>query len=165
MNGSPRSAIICAIGAMLVPPTLMSRTAISKSAFRANGSAALIVPASATTRCPSSSSISTVIIRSSISSSTKKNAALLTWLPNRSARVQKLRHRGDKLGGRKRLLKQDTVGYTVRWPVTDGSTRHVDYRECRIDLSGGFSDLPAIHQTLEVYVCDECSVIRDLALE
>ena len=53
----------------------------------------------------------------------------------------------------------------MRWPVTDGSTRHVDYRECRIDLSGGFSDLPAIHQTLEVYVCDECSVIRDLALE
>jgi hypothetical protein len=52
----------------------------------------------------------------------------------------------------------------VRGPVTGGDTRHVDYREFRIDLSCGFRDFPAVHHALEVYIRDECSVVRDLAL-
>src|SRR3954468_13662388 len=159
MNGSPRSATICAIGAMSVPPTLISRSAISNSALRANGSAALIVPASATTRCPSSSSISAVIIRSSASSSAKKKAAFFIRLTGLSARVQKLRDRRDKLGGRKWLFKQDAVGHTARCPVTGGCTRHVDYRKSRIDLSRSFRDFPTVHYALEVDVRYERPII------
>lgn len=56
---------------ILKPATLMSKTAKSNAEVRANGSAASILPASATTRCPSSSSISTIIIRIRALSSTK----------------------------------------------------------------------------------------------
>src|SRR5882757_9895040 len=165
MKGSPRSARISAIGVMILPPTLMSRNAKSNSAVRANGSAALIDPASATTRCPSSSSISAVIIRSSASSSTRKKAAFFIRLIGRSARVEQLRNRRNKLGRREWLFEKDTVGHTVGRPNASGGTRYVDYRKCWIDLARGFCDFPAVHQALESYVCDKCSIIRDLTLE
>jgi hypothetical protein len=54
-DGSLRTATISAIGLILKPATLMSKTAKSNTEVCANGSAVSMLPASATTRCPSSS--------------------------------------------------------------------------------------------------------------
>jgi hypothetical protein len=67
-NGRPRFSINSATGALLDPSRFMSRRARSKLAFCASSQPVSTLPASATTRCPSSSTISAIIIRMSASS-------------------------------------------------------------------------------------------------
>src|ERR1700731_4561973 len=104
-----------------------------------------MLPASATTRCPSSSSMSTIIIRIRASSSTKNMDMPCILTLTGSSGVKQLRNGGHKLRQSKWLFQQYAVGHAARGPFICDGTCHVDDWKRGVGLSGLLCDFPAVH--------------------